>query len=185
MDRCEKIRARKLGRARANSIRSRARSFASWPRSLYGRATAPTVKRRGYAGGYTILKEFVPACAPGPAPAFLTLHFAPGQAAQVDWAAPAFWWWPHPPPAFFFVMCSATAARCMSSSPWRKPRNTSWPVTSRLFEYFHGVTSEIMVDNCKRRSFLILRAPAVPHPRYLDFARIRLCHQGLWSKKAA
>ncbi len=40
----------------------------------------------GYAGGITILKEYLTACRPSSHPAaYLSLEFLPGQAAQVDW----------------------------------------------------------------------------------------------------
>lgn len=40
----------------------------------------------GYAGGVTILKDYLAACRPTSHPAaYLTLEFLPGQAAQVDW----------------------------------------------------------------------------------------------------
>ena len=40
---------------------------------------------QGYAGGYSILKEFIRLVRPVRKPAFLMLEFAPGEAAQVDW----------------------------------------------------------------------------------------------------
>src|SRR5947207_5795674 len=43
------------------------------------------LRQRGYAGGYTILKEFVRQVRPPRKPAFLMLEFAPGECAQVDW----------------------------------------------------------------------------------------------------
>ena len=43
------------------------------------------LKERGFQGRYTIIKEFVRQVRPKPRPAFLTLHFAPGECAQVDW----------------------------------------------------------------------------------------------------
>jgi transposase len=43
------------------------------------------IRAEGYDGGYSILKDFVRAVRPMPRPAFLTLDFAPGQCAQVDW----------------------------------------------------------------------------------------------------
>jgi transposase len=40
----------------------------------------------GYAGGITILKDYLVACRPASSPtAYLSLEFLPGQAAQVDW----------------------------------------------------------------------------------------------------
>jgi hypothetical protein len=40
------------------------------------------------------------------------------------------------------------------------------------FEYFQGVVHEVIVDNCKTAILSHpIGQPAVPHPRYLDFAR--------------
>ncbi len=41
----------------------------------------------GYTGGYSILKHYVRQVRPTAEPAFLTLQFAPGQTAQVDWGS--------------------------------------------------------------------------------------------------
>ena len=43
------------------------------------------LKERGYQGRYSILKAFVRQVRPRPRSAFLTLHFEPGECAQVDW----------------------------------------------------------------------------------------------------
>src|SRR5207302_9088233 len=43
------------------------------------------LRQRGYAGGYTILKEFVRQVRPPRKPAFRRLEFAPGECAQDDW----------------------------------------------------------------------------------------------------
>jgi transposase len=43
------------------------------------------LKQRGYGGQYTIVKAFVRQVRPKARPAFLTLHFQPGECAQVDW----------------------------------------------------------------------------------------------------
>jgi transposase len=45
------------------------------------------LKPQGYAGGYSILKEFVRLVRPVRKPAFLMLEFAPGECAQVDWGS--------------------------------------------------------------------------------------------------
>ena len=39
----------------------------------------------GYEGGFSILKTYVRGVRPVRKPAFLTLAFAPGECAQVDW----------------------------------------------------------------------------------------------------
>ena len=41
--------------------------------------------RAGYGGGISIVKDYVRAIRPRPREAFLTLAFAPGEVAQVDW----------------------------------------------------------------------------------------------------
>ena len=43
------------------------------------------LREAGYDGGLTIVKDYVRQVRPVRAPAFLTLHFAPGECAQVDW----------------------------------------------------------------------------------------------------
>ena len=45
------------------------------------------LKEQSYAGGYSILKVYVRTVRPPRSPAYLTLHFAPGQCAQVDWGS--------------------------------------------------------------------------------------------------
>jgi len=43
------------------------------------------LRDEGYTGGFSVVKEYVRAVRPVHRPAFLTLAFAPGEAAQVDW----------------------------------------------------------------------------------------------------
>ena len=43
------------------------------------------LREAGYDGGATIVKDYLQRVRPMRAPAFLTLHFAPGEAAQIDW----------------------------------------------------------------------------------------------------
>lgn len=45
------------------------------------------LREEGYDGGYSILKRFIRSVRPRQAPAFLTLRFAPGECAQVDWGS--------------------------------------------------------------------------------------------------
>ena len=55
--------------------------------------TVPQLLRRlradGYTGSYTILRVFARQVCPKQPPAFLTLHFAPGECAQVDCVQPS------------------------------------------------------------------------------------------------
>ena len=43
------------------------------------------LREEGFEGGYSIVKDYVRIVRPRRAPAFLTLSFAPGECAQVDW----------------------------------------------------------------------------------------------------
>jgi transposase len=45
------------------------------------------IREQGYAGGYSIVKDYVRAIRPQKRPAYLTLAFAPGECAQVDWGS--------------------------------------------------------------------------------------------------
>jgi len=45
------------------------------------------IREAGFDGGYTIVKEYVRKIRPRRQPAFLTLHFSPGECAQVDWGS--------------------------------------------------------------------------------------------------
>jgi transposase len=45
------------------------------------------IQEQGFAGGYSILKDFVRGIRPQRSRAYLTLAFAPGECAQVDWGS--------------------------------------------------------------------------------------------------
>jgi len=45
------------------------------------------LREQGFDGGYSIVKAYVRTVRPRRQPAFLTLAFAPGECAQVDWGA--------------------------------------------------------------------------------------------------
>jgi transposase len=127
----------------------------------------------GYTGGYSILKEYVRAVRPPRQPAFLKLHFAPGQCAQVDWGSAGFL------PVgntrrrlSFFVMVLCYSRRMYVEFTLAQTQEHFLACHQHAFEYFHSVPAEVMVDNCKTAVLSHpLGAPAVLHPRYLDFAR--------------
>ena len=45
------------------------------------------IQEMGFDGGYSIVKDYVRAIRPKHSPAYLTLSFAPGECAQVDWGS--------------------------------------------------------------------------------------------------
>lgn len=131
------------------------------------------LKEGGYTGGYSILKEFVQQVRPVAAPAFLTLHFAPGQSAQVDWGDAGVLPVGHTRRRLsFFVMVLCYSRRLYVEFTLAQTQEHFLACHQHAFEYFQGVSAEVMVDNCKTAVLAHpYGQPAVPHPRYLDFAR--------------
>ncbi|MBS0657755.1 MAG: helix-turn-helix transcriptional regulator [Verrucomicrobia bacterium] len=144
--------ARELGiHAEAVSKWARAEAYAprpAPPRKSVLDAHKPTIRRllehhpysvaqlftrlradEAYAGGLSILKDYVRRVRPVRAAAFLTLAFAPCECAKVDWgSAGTLSLGSTSRRLSFFVMeCSATTASSMPSSPWARPPSTSWP----------------------------------------------------------
>jgi transposase len=126
----------------------------------------------GYTGGYGILKDYVRAVRPPRQPAFLKLHFAPGQCAQVDWGSAGFL------PVgrtrrrlSFFVMVLCYSRQLYVEFTLAQTQEHFLACHQHAFEYLNSVPAEVMVDNCKTAVLSHpLGAPAVLHPRYLDFA---------------
>jgi len=131
------------------------------------------LRQSGYTGGYSILKDYVSTVRPPHQPAFLKLHFAPGQCAQVDWGSAGFL------PVgntrrrlSFFVMVLCYSRRMYAEFTLAQSEEHFLACHQHAFEYFNSVPAEVMVDNCKTAVLSHpLGAPAVLHPRYWDFAR--------------
>ena len=104
----------------------------------------------GYHGGFSILKEYVRIVRPKRAPAFLTLNFAPGECAQVDWGE------------YGSVAIGSTRRRlsfflmvlCHSRMMYLEftPSQTMEHFLAchrNAFDFFGGVPARVMVDNLK------------------------------------
>jgi transposase len=130
------------------------------------------LRQRGYAGGYTILKDFVRQVRPVRQPAYLMLEFAPGECAQVDWGS------------FgslavgatrrrlsFFVMVLCYSRMMYVEFTLSEGMEQFLSCHRHAFEFFEGVTARVVIDNLKVG---VLRhplgQPALFHPRYLDLA---------------
>lgn len=131
------------------------------------------LQESGYTGGYSILKDYVRTVRPPCQQAFLALQFAPGQCAQADWGSGGLL----PVGATrrqlsFFVMVLCHSRQMYVEFTLAQTQEHFLACHQRAFEYFGGVTAEVMVDNCKTA---VLShppgGPAVLNPRYLDFAR--------------
>jgi transposase len=130
------------------------------------------LRQQGYAGGYSILKEFVRQVRPVRKPAYLMLEFAPGQCAQVDWGN------------FgslsvgstrrrlsFFVMVLCYSRLLYVEFTLSEGMEQFLSCHRHAFEFFQGIPLKVIIDNLKVG---VLRHPAgekaLFHPRYLDLA---------------
>ena len=132
------------------------------------------LREAGYDGGLTIVKDYVRQVRPVRAPAFLTLHFAPGECAQVDWG--------HYGSVrvgntrrrlSFFVMVLCYSRMMYVEFTVSQTLEHFLGCHLNAFEFFNArVPARIMIDNL--RSAVLQRAVGqapVFHPRYADFAR--------------
>jgi transposase len=130
------------------------------------------LREKGYAGGYSILKEFVRQVRPVRKPAYLMLEFAPGECAQVDWGN------------FgsiavgstrrrlsFFVMVLCYSRLLYVEFTLSEGMEQFLSCHRHALEFFQGVTQKVVIDNLKVG---VLRHPAgekaLFNPRYLDMA---------------
>ncbi len=130
------------------------------------------LRETGYRGGITIVKEYVRHVRPPRTPAFLTLVFAPGQCAQVDWGQ------------FgsiqvgntrrrlsFFVMVLCYSRMLYVEFTVSETMEHFLACQANALAFFGGVPARVMVDNL--RSAVLRRAVGetpVLNPRYKDFA---------------
>jgi len=130
------------------------------------------LREAGYRGGITLVKEYVRHVRPPRTPAFLTLTFAPGECAQVDWGQ------------FgsinvgntrrrlsFFVMVLCYSRMLYVEFTVSETMEHFLACHANAWEFFGGVTARLMVDNTKSAVLrhTVGEAP-VFNPRYKDFA---------------
>jgi transposase len=126
----------------------------------------------GYGGGISIVKDFVHQVRPPRTQAFLTLSFASGEAAQVDWGQ------------FgsiavgntrrrlsFFVMVLCHSRMMYVEFTVSETMEHFLACHANAFAYFGGVVGKVMVDNLRSAVLqrIVGEAP-VFNPRYKDFA---------------
>ena len=130
------------------------------------------LRETGYRGGITIVKDYVRHVRPPHTPAFLTLAFAPGECAQVDWGQ------------FgsiqvgntrrrlsFFVMVLCYSRMLYVEFTVSETMEHFLACHANALAFFSGVPARLMVDNLK--SAVLRRAVGeapVLNPRYKDFA---------------
>lgn len=127
----------------------------------------------GYAGGISIVKDYVQRIRPRHQAAFLKLDFAPGECAQLDWGE------------FGSIQVGATRRRLsffLMVLCYSRRMYLEFTVSQQMefflachenaFAAFGGVPSRLMVDNL--RSAVLQRLAGVApvfNAKYLDFAR--------------
>jgi transposase len=130
------------------------------------------LRDEGFPGGITIVKDYIQQVRPRGQEAFLTLAFAPGECAQVDWGS-----WDVVPVGntrrrlSFFVMVLGYSRMLHVEFTLNQSEEHFLACHRHAFERFGGVPAKIMCDNCKTA---VLSHPhglnPLLNPRYADFA---------------
>ena len=127
---------------------------------------------KGFHGGITIVKDYIQQIRPRGQEPYLTLSFAPGECAQVDWGS-----WEVIPVGHtrrrlsFFVMVLGYSRLLYVEFTLGQSQEHFLACHRHAFECFGGVPAKIMCDNCKTA---VLSHPhglaPMLNPRYADFA---------------
>jgi transposase len=126
----------------------------------------------GYTGGFSIVKDYVRAVRPVRHPAYLSLAFAPGEAAQVDWgSAGVIQIGTTRRRLSFFVMVLSHSRMAYVEFTCGEATEHFLACHRNALESFGGTPGVILIDNLKT-GVLSHRfgERAVFNPRYLDFA---------------
>lgn len=130
------------------------------------------IREEGFTGSYTIVKKYVRKIRPKHKPAFLTLSFAPGECAQVDWGSYGTVRVGDTTRRLsFFVMVLAYSRMLYVEFTLLQTMEHFLACHQNAFRFFGGVPEKIMVDNLKSAVLKrLITREAVFNPRYLDFA---------------
>jgi transposase len=130
------------------------------------------LRESGYTGGISIVKDYLRQIRPPRPAAFLTLAFAPGECAQVDWGQ--FGTIPVGNTSrrlSFFVMVLCHSRMMYVEFTLSETMEHFLAAHANAFNFFGAVPARCMVDNLK--SAILRRAVGeqpVFNPRYKDFA---------------
>src|SRR5467141_122422 len=126
--------------------------------------------QQGFEGGYSIVKAYVHTVRPRRQAAFLTLAFAPGECAQVDWGSfGAVRVGQTSRRLSFFVMVLCYSRMMYVEFTVSQTMEHFLACHQNAFEYFSAVPQKVMVDNLK--SAVLRRAlgeAPVLNPTYAD-----------------
>ena len=148
------------------------------------------LQEAGYAGGVTIVKDYVAKVRPVRREAFLRLAFAPGECAQVDWGEyGSITLGSTRRRLSFFVLVLAHSRRLYVQFTVSQKMEHFLACHEQAFAAIQGVPAKIMVDNLKSAVLQRLAGCApVFNARYLDFSRhwgfdIAACAPGRGNEK--
>ena len=130
------------------------------------------LKEENYTGGYSILKEYIRQVRPPTRPAFLTLHFEPGECAQLDWGSAGSLSVGNTRRRLsFLVMVLCYSRQLYVEFTLAETLEHFLAAQQNAFVYFGGAPRKMMVDNLKSAVLSHPAGqPAIFNPRYLDFA---------------
>jgi transposase len=130
------------------------------------------LRQGGYTGGISIVKQYVSEVRPPRKPAFLSLTFAPGECAQVDWGqfgSIAIGNTRRRLSFFVMVLCHSRMLYVQFTPAETMEHFLDCHVNA--FNYFGGATARTMVDNLKSAVLQhSLGQQALLNPRYKDLA---------------
>ena len=149
------------------------------------------LRQAGYDGGITLVRDYVSLLRPRRPPAFLTLSFAPGECAQVDWGQYGSVNVGNTRRRLsFFVMVLCYSRLMYLEFTVSQTLEHFLACHVNAFEFFGmRCPTRIMVDNLKSAVLKRLTGQApVFNPRYVDFARhhgfeISACNVGAGHEK--
>jgi len=130
------------------------------------------LREDSFDGGITIVKDYIQQIRPSRTEAYLTLSFAPGECAQVDWGS-----WDMIEIGntrrrlSFFVMVLGYSRMMYVEFTLGQSQEYFLSCHRHAFECFGGVPEKIMCDNCKTAVLSHPRGVApIFNPNYEDFA---------------
>jgi len=148
------------------------------------------LREEGFDGGITIVKDYIQQVRPKRTEAYLTLSFAPGECAQVDWGS-----WDMIEVGntrrrlSFFVMVLGYSRMMYVEFTLGQSQEHFLSCHRHAFEFFGGVPEKVMCDNCKTAVLSHPRGVApIYNPHYVDFANhygftINACNVGKGNEK--
>ena len=130
------------------------------------------LRENGYTGGITIVKDYVHHVRPPRSPAFLTLAFAPGECAQVDWGQYGTIAVGNTKRRLsFFVMVLCYSRMLYVEFTVSETMEHFLSCHQNAFTFFNGVPEKLMLDNLKSAVLRrVVGEDPVLNPRYRDFA---------------